>query len=102
MFEGLPDDMQPRDDESQDEWLHRMFPEAPDNTVAWLCHCLSQSQMALVIAMMELNKSESDVDDGSYNQRIQRVLHASELNDRQGTEQALVWARKFAKENQLW
>lgn len=101
MIKGLPDDMQPRDDESQDEWLSRMFPEAPDNTVAWLCHCLSQSQMVLVIAMLEFNKEENDSAEASYNQRVQRMLHASELNDREGTEQSLTWARKFVKEHQL-
>lgn len=29
------------------------------------------------------------------------MLKASELNDREGTEQALEWARKFVKEQKL-
>lgn len=100
----MSDDILPRDDESREEWLDRLFPQAPDNTVDWLCYALSPSQVSIICAMLKLNAEDchSDESKACYNQRIQRLRRFNLTQDNEKViEQHDDWADKFAHQHRL-
>lgn len=97
------DDILPQGDETPDEWGERLFPQPPDNTIEWLCYCLSPYQAAIVYAMLELNASDMRDKDGSYRQRQQRLWQAMlQADDKQVNENNIKHAKAFVEEHQLW
>jgi hypothetical protein len=101
-FEGLPHDLRPKDDvENLDEWLDQLFPQGPDNTIEWLCYCLTTTQVAMIMAMLKRNSLECK-ETSAYNQRIQRLQNVLDsLDDRNVTNKDIEWALKFVEENHL-
>jgi len=102
-WKGLPDDIKPLDEETQDEWLDRLFPQAADNTVDWLCYCMSPYQSAIAYCMIELNMQDMNEDkQGVYRQRLQRLWKAMLQADNAETiKQYIESARKFVEEHQI-
>jgi hypothetical protein len=94
----------PHDDESREEWLDRIFPQAPDGTLEWLCYALSPSQVSLIGAMLRLNAEDCNSEEsaGCYNQRIQRLRKFNLTQDSEDQIKPLDdWANKFAHEHRL-
>jgi hypothetical protein len=98
------DNILPNDDESREEWLDRLFPQAPDGTLEWLCYALSPSQVAIVSAMLRLNADDcqSDESKACYNQRIQRLRRFNLTQDNASViDNVESWAYEFALRNRL-
>jgi hypothetical protein len=87
-----------------EEQLEQMFPSGPDDSVEWLCYCLSPYQMAILHQMLELNASDTNEDkQGVYRQRQQRVYTAMLKSDEPATHtNNIKQAQKFINEHQIW
>ena len=87
-----------------DELLDQVFPQPEDNTIEWLCYCLSPYQAAIVFAMLDLNASNTDEDkQASYRQRQQRLWNAMRtMDDDEVNKNNIRHAKEFVnKENIL-
>jgi hypothetical protein len=87
-----------------EEFLENVFPTPEDGTVDWLCYCLSQNQVAFVIALLELNASDCKPEEtGAYMQRIQRLrANALKQDDEETLNRSLKRVRELVEKEQLW